>query len=292
MVTVEQLEKLKEPMPYKWRVQSTKFGKSTVVAYVDARQVQDKLDEVLGGANWQNDFKLIDGKLFGGVGVNTKDGWIWKWDTGVESNMDAEKGQVSDAFKRAAVHFGVGRFLYSLGIVTLNSKEHTNKKEYPATREGKILWNSEELNAYVSKIVAEGILDDTKPNKAPQATKTTKATKATPAKEKAAETQPKQAEAAKPTKAETKQADPKTKLVDDNGNLQPNPAAIEPTPEAERREKAKAYFEKLTDEATALKFLIKEKGVRKFARVSDYIDNTPIDEVLAVYKELKEKLGA
>lgn len=288
MVTAEQLEKLKEPMPYKWRVQSTKYGKCTVVAYVDARQVQDKLDEVLGGVNWQNDFKLIDGKLFGGVGVNTEDGWIWKWDTGVESNMDAEKGQVSDAFKRAAVHFGVGRFLYSLGIVTLNAKEHTNKKEYPATREGKILWNSEELNAYVSKIVAEGVLDDTKPNKASQATQTAKTTKATPAKEKAAEAAPKQAEAAK---EETKQADQKVKLVDDNGNIQPNLAAIEPTPEAERKEKAKAYFAKLADEATVLKFLIKDKGVRKFAKVSDYIDNTPIDEVLTVYKELREKLG-
>lgn len=154
-------------------------------------------------------------------------------------------------------------------------------------------------SSYARKYALNGLLaiDDTKDpdatnthgkgvsqsvaNKAAQAPQTVKATKATPAKEKVAETAPKQAEAS-----------PKAKLVDDNGNLQPNPAAIEPTPEAERREKAKAYFEKLTDEATALKFLIRDKGVRKFAKVSDYVDNTPIDEVLAVYKELKERLGA
>ena len=28
--------------------------------------------------------------------------------------MEAEKGRISDAFKRAAVHWGVGRYLYNL----------------------------------------------------------------------------------------------------------------------------------------------------------------------------------
>lgn len=164
-------------------------------------------------------------------------------------------------------------------------------------------------SSYARKYALNGLLaiDDTKDpdatnthgksvsqaaaNKAPQATQTAKAAKATPAKEKAAETQPKQAEAAKPAKVETKQTDPKAKLVDDNGNLQPNTAAVEPTPDAERKTKAKAYFKKLTDEATALKFLIKEKGIRSFARVDDFVDGTDTEEVLKVYKELREHLG-
>ena len=53
------LEELKKQIPYKWRVQS--FSKTsqtaTCVAYVDARDVMDILDEVVGIENWQSDYK-------------------------------------------------------------------------------------------------------------------------------------------------------------------------------------------------------------------------------------------
>jgi hypothetical protein len=38
--------------------------------------------------------------------------WVWKWDTGEESSIEAGKGEFSDALKRAWVHWGVGRDLY------------------------------------------------------------------------------------------------------------------------------------------------------------------------------------
>jgi len=119
------LEELKQEIPYKWRVQAFSKFKATAqcVAYIDARDVMDILDKVCSADNWQDDYKLIDGKLFAGIGIKSDTGWIWKWDTGVESNIEKEKGQSSDAFKRAAVKWGIGRFLYSLKIHNVASNE-------------------------------------------------------------------------------------------------------------------------------------------------------------------------
>ena len=66
-----ELKELKRVIPSKWRVQS--FSKSkpcaVCVSYIDARSVMDLLDEVCGPENWQNDYKLIDGGMFAGIGI-------------------------------------------------------------------------------------------------------------------------------------------------------------------------------------------------------------------------------
>ena len=124
---------LKNKIPYKWRVQSFSKHKSKCqcVAYIDARDVMDVLDSVCGADNWQDKYEFVGDKLIAGIGIRTENGWVWKYDTGTESNMDAEKGQFSDAFKRAAVKWGVGRFLYDLEIVYLDSNEPKTDKNYP-----------------------------------------------------------------------------------------------------------------------------------------------------------------
>lgn len=78
-------------------------------ARTDATILTDNYGEL-----WQNDFKVIDGKMYGGIGVWNKDlnQWIWRWDCGVESNTEAEKGQASDCFKRAGFKFLIGQELY------------------------------------------------------------------------------------------------------------------------------------------------------------------------------------
>jgi hypothetical protein len=105
----------------------------------------DLLDEVVGAENWQDDYKLIDGKLLAGIGIRTDSGWVWKWDTGTESNMEAEKGQMSDAFKRAGVKWGIGRFLYEKGIefVDTNEPQKDSPKNYPyvVDKQGKRIWD-------------------------------------------------------------------------------------------------------------------------------------------------------
>lgn len=118
-----------------FRVQSiNNGGYATILAYKDARVDMNRLDEVVGPLGWQRDYKLIDGKLFCGVGVfnNETSQWIWKWDVGTESNTEKEKGQASDAFKRACFNLGIGRELYSYPIISvkLNADEWEKKKGF------------------------------------------------------------------------------------------------------------------------------------------------------------------
>lgn len=148
-------KKLSAPMPYKWRVQSAKYGKATCVAYVDARDVMNRLDDVLGINGWQDSYEEHKGNLFCTISIKTGDNvWVKRSDCGVESNMEAQKGEASDAFKRAAVKFGVGRFLYDLGVVTLKTRKHTNDKEYPCTADGRILWTGDEVTDYIKSLQA------------------------------------------------------------------------------------------------------------------------------------------
>ena len=147
------LNDLKNEMPFKWRVQSQNDRGATCVAYVDSRLVQDRLDEVCGEINWQSDYKVINGNLYAGVAIKdseTKE-WVWKWDCGTESNTEKEKGEASDAFKRAAVKWGVGRFLYAMPLQRLKTKKHSNGKLYPCKDNGDILWGADDLTDYINE---------------------------------------------------------------------------------------------------------------------------------------------
>ena len=83
----------------------------TLLLYKTARTDANLLDE--RGFEWQNDFKIIDGVLYGGIALDRGEGWVWRWDAGTESNTEAEKGRASDAFKRAGFKWGIGRELYT-----------------------------------------------------------------------------------------------------------------------------------------------------------------------------------
>jgi hypothetical protein len=127
IITEEHLIKLKEPLQLKWRVKSllpdnVKPNQMILVAYVDARQVQDRFDTVLGAANWQDDYFECKNKQFCKIGVKIGNEWIWKGDSGSESFLDASKGETSDSFKRAAVHWGINRDSYELGEITIKCK--------------------------------------------------------------------------------------------------------------------------------------------------------------------------
>lgn len=87
---------------------------ATLLLYKTARTDADLLDEKYGTMFWMNDFKVVDGTLYGGIGIYGGNGiWVWKWDAGTESNTEAEKGRASDAFKRAGFKWGIGRELYT-----------------------------------------------------------------------------------------------------------------------------------------------------------------------------------
>lgn len=91
---------------------------AVLLLYKTARTDADLLDETFGPEMWENDFKLIDGVLYGGIGIKFNNGTeVWKWDAGTESQTEAEKGRASDAFKRAGFKWGLGRELYSAPFV-------------------------------------------------------------------------------------------------------------------------------------------------------------------------------
>ena len=115
------LKDLKKEIPYRYRDQYAKnktTGVSYVIgqlAYIDARDVMDLLDEVCGQDGWQTDYKMLGNKMYCGIGIFTEEKqWVWKWDMGDETEFESGKGEASDAFKRAAVKWGIGRFLYDL----------------------------------------------------------------------------------------------------------------------------------------------------------------------------------
>ena len=150
------LKELYNTMPFKWRVQSfSKFkSQGQCVAYIDARDAQTKLDEVCGQENWQAIYYQVGNMLFCKVGIKVGDEWIWKSDTGSESNIEKEKGHSSDAFKRACVLWGIGRFLYDMEIQYVKANEKKDGGNYPHVidNNGKRVWDlTAHLNSKMPK---------------------------------------------------------------------------------------------------------------------------------------------
>jgi hypothetical protein len=94
-------------------------NRALALAYVDARAIQDRLDRVLGVLGWQDSYKCLeDGSVVCRLRLRLGDDWITKMDVGSPSEQpdsgDRLKAAFSDALKRAAVKFGIGRYLYRL----------------------------------------------------------------------------------------------------------------------------------------------------------------------------------
>ena len=96
--------------------------KAMALAYVDSRTVMDRLDAVVGVANWQDSYQFSpDNKtVLCKLAIKIDGEWITKSDCGAASEQEDEgdrrKAAVSDALKRAAVHWGIGRYLSQLQV--------------------------------------------------------------------------------------------------------------------------------------------------------------------------------
>ena len=94
-----------------------KTGKVQAVCYIDARTVADRLDDVVEPGAWEFTYEPLvtaNGQVQIAKGRLTIHG-VTKEDVGEASNFDPSKGCVSDALKRAAVLWGIGRYLYGIG---------------------------------------------------------------------------------------------------------------------------------------------------------------------------------
>ena len=108
-----------EAKEVKWKPQMVKNNRCLAMGYIDARLIQDRLDEVVGAENWEDTYKqLPDGSVMCRLRVRFGDRWVTKMDVGSPSEQpdqgDRMKAAVSDALKRAGVKFGIGRYLYRL----------------------------------------------------------------------------------------------------------------------------------------------------------------------------------
>lgn len=110
------------------RVGEKRNGKMSLLVYKDARVDANILDETVGQFGWSCQFKEEKGTLFAGIALKAEDGtWIWKWDAGAPSNFEKEKGEASDAFKRAAFKWGIGRSLYTAPKIMVPESNATHK---------------------------------------------------------------------------------------------------------------------------------------------------------------------
>lgn len=101
-----------------WRVGSTTQDKTSglALAYVDARDVMNRLDSVLGPTGWGNRSHSDGAKTFCELSIKDPETgeWVTKSDGAGDTNFEGDKGAISDAFKRAAVRWGIGRYLYDV----------------------------------------------------------------------------------------------------------------------------------------------------------------------------------
>lgn len=108
-----------EDTEVKFKPQAVKGNRALALAYVDVRAIMDRLDNVLGVENWQDRYQLLpDNSVMCRLRLRIGDQWITKSDVGGPSEQpdggDRLKAAFSDALKRAAVKFGIGRYLYRL----------------------------------------------------------------------------------------------------------------------------------------------------------------------------------
>jgi hypothetical protein len=108
-----------DPREVKFKPAVVSGNRAMAIAYVDARVIQDRLDEVLGAAGWQDEYECLpEGGVVCRLRLRLGEEWITKMDVGSPSEQpdegDRRKAAFSDALKRAAVKFGLGRYLYRL----------------------------------------------------------------------------------------------------------------------------------------------------------------------------------
>jgi len=111
-----------DPSEVKWKPQAVNGNRALAIAYADARVVMDRLDDVVGPMNWADDYEVLpDNSVVCRLKVRHPEKacrFVTKTDVGSPSEQpdggDRLKAAFSDALKRAAVKFGVGRYLYRL----------------------------------------------------------------------------------------------------------------------------------------------------------------------------------
>ena len=126
-----------------WRFSSLNKDKTNglVVAYVTNRAIQNRLDTVLGIGGWKNEFvpwhadkkNNKESQLCGlSIWIEERGEWLTKYDGADDSETEPIKGGLSDSMKRAAVQWGIGRYLYEMANVYADADngKYIKRSEY------------------------------------------------------------------------------------------------------------------------------------------------------------------
>lgn len=114
------LKKLSSPFPIDkvhWRIgnKSKKGDSATALAYINARDIMDRLDEVVGIDSWYDEYRVVGDTTICSLSIKVNvDEWITKEDGSGDTKIEAEKGALSKALVRAGVKWGIGRYLYDV----------------------------------------------------------------------------------------------------------------------------------------------------------------------------------
>ena len=173
----EIITKLREPFAsdeIEWKIQATTQDKARgmVVAYVDSRAVQRRLDDVVGAFNWRNEYGTWQDKsqICGLSIYNDERGdWVTKFDGAENTDYEPIKGGLSDAFKRSASLWSIGRYLYELDTIWVEIEPRG--KSYAIKENQKGILESA-YNAAVARIFKNPATPNTNPNEKPASTPT------------------------------------------------------------------------------------------------------------------------
>ncbi len=155
------LERLDEPFAkedIEWRVQQCGMASNgpwaMVLCYVTNRAIMKRLDEICGKAGWRNEYRDIpnNGGVECGISIKVDGEWITKWDAAENTQIEGVKGGRSGAMKRAAVQWGIGRYLYQLeerfAVCSTERNNSWNKASYKDKQTNKfsnIWWETPSL---------------------------------------------------------------------------------------------------------------------------------------------------
>jgi hypothetical protein len=166
-------KQLQKPFPQEeieFRVQSCGIsnGKpwAMVIAYVQARAIQRRLDDVFGWDGWTDEYRSQDNNMICRLGVRTEHGWIYKENGASETQVEAFKGGISAAFKRvAASGYGIGRYLYDLtesfAECTLEKPKNMAEWNKAKTKDNKMIyWKTPTLPSWaLPKLTVEEVVE-------------------------------------------------------------------------------------------------------------------------------------
>ena len=157
------LRKLSEPFAaddIEWRVSRSGTGPKGIfclaLAYITARAIQKRLDDVCGPQNWKNEEpRVIDigGKpaFTGGISIRIDGEWVTKWDVSEPTHVEPAKGGFSGAMKRAGAQWGIGRYLYHLDetFAEVSEKSGGRQWNYAKLKDGEVFyWKAPGLPAW------------------------------------------------------------------------------------------------------------------------------------------------